>query len=87
MITVINPFASHLTERQHSRLAAHYLRRHRVMAALGRNMTHQQAIDYAVMFQKYLYHKRAAEALRTVAQQARTEAGLITLNQICTSGA
>lgn len=82
---ITNPLASRLTERQHSRLAAHYLRRHRVMAALGRGMTRQQAIDYATLFQKYLYHNRQAMTLRKAAQEARTEAGLITLNQICTS--
>lgn len=80
-MTIQNPFPSHLTERQHSKLAAHYIRRYHMMGAC--NKGHEAAIDYAVMFHKYLYHNRRAMALRKIAQDARTESGLIELNTIC----
>lgn len=85
MYIVRNPFASHLTRRQHSKLAAHYLRRYRAMAE-QRNKTDWQSLDYSVMFHKYLYHKRAGEALWHAETQARTEAGILELGTV-TSGA
>src|SRR5690348_1330426 len=98
MMTISNPFASHLSAQQHAKLAAHYLSRYRLMArrlvldntrytgiyATGTVIEYLKVdvVDYHTMFHKYLYHKRAAETLRNIEVQQRTEAGLVALAAI-----
>ena len=47
---------------QHRKLADHYKKRYEQMASYSRlirgQLTHQEALDYAEMFRKYLMHRR-----------------------------
>ncbi len=55
-----------MTPQQHMKLARHYQKRYAEIAAYSRSvhgkLTHQQALDYADMFHKYLNHKREAQS-------------------------
>lgn len=54
-----------MTHQQHAKMARHYQSRYAAMAEYSRlvhgQLTHQQALDYAAMWAKYVQHKRAAD--------------------------
>jgi hypothetical protein len=85
MNAIINSCQSHLTAQQHAKLAQHYHNRHFAIACtqvIGKKPARQTLLDYAAIYQKYLYHKRAAASLRAIEAQRRTETGLLALGTV-----
>lgn len=76
---------SAMTIQQHAKLAQHYHNRHFAIACtqiIGKSPARQILLDYTAIYQKYLHHKRAAETLRAIEAQQRTEAGLLALGTV-----